>query len=61
MNMSTLTPRKPLLGLCPIGKFVFSHTDAMRWKVELQAALRQWQIPFVDLEGVIEEDRKSVV
>ncbi len=55
MNMTTITPPKPILGLCPIGKFVFSHTDAMRWKVELQAALRQWQIPFVDLDGVIED------
>jgi L-fucose isomerase-like protein len=55
MNMTTITSPKPILGLCPIGKFVFSHTDAMRWKVELQAALRQWQIPFVDLDGVIED------
>ena len=55
MNMSTITPRKPVLGLCPIGKFVFSLTDAMRLKVELQAALHQWQIPFVDLDGVIED------
>ncbi len=49
----SLTTRKPLLGLCPIGKFVFSHTDAMRWKEALQARLRQWAVPFVDLEGVL--------
>ncbi len=27
---------KPLLGLCPIGKFVFSHEDALRQKRVLQ-------------------------
>lgn len=45
----------PKLGLCPIGKFVFSHTDAMRWKQQLQAALRAWDINYVDLDGVIED------
>ena len=44
---------RPLLGLCPIGKFVFSHTDALRLKSELQAKLREWQVDFVDLEGVL--------
>lgn len=46
---------KPILGLCPIGKFVFSHDDAMRWKRELQAALGAWGIEYVDLDGVIED------
>ncbi len=46
---------KPLLGLCPIGKFVFSHEDALRLKGELQAKLREWQVDFVDLEGVIKD------
>jgi len=55
MNVSTITPRKPILGLCPIGKFVFSHEDAMRWKRQLQGALRKWNIPFVDLDEVIED------
>ena len=45
----------PKLGLCPIGKFVFSHEDAMRWKQQLQAALRDWDIDYVDLDGVIED------
>jgi L-fucose isomerase-like protein len=44
---------KPKLGLCPIGKFVFSHEDALRLKEELQAKLREWEVDFVDLEGVV--------
>ena len=47
------TSRKPLLGLCPIGKFVFSHEDAIRQKRALQKRLRTWRVPFVDLEGVL--------
>lgn len=47
--------RKPLLGLCPIGKFVFSNEDAVRYKQLIQARLRQWEIPFVDLDGVLED------
>lgn len=45
----------PLLGLCPIGKFVFSNEDAVRLKGEIRARLLSWQIPFVDLEGVLED------
>ncbi len=47
--------KKPLVGLCPIGKFVFSHEDAMRQKEALQEKLRGWEIPFVDLDGVLED------
>lgn len=50
-----MTEKRPLLGLCPIGKFVFSNADAMRYKVLLQERLRQWQVPFVDLDGVLED------
>jgi len=28
--------RVPLMGLCPIGKFVFSNEDAIRYKTLLQ-------------------------
>ncbi len=45
--------RKPVLGLCPIGKFVFSHEDALRHKRRLQDLLRRWSIATVDLEGVL--------
>ena len=49
----TAREKGPLLGLCPIGKFVFSHEDAVRCKTGLQARLRQWGVRFVDLEGVL--------
>ncbi|MCC6444952.1 MAG: fucose isomerase [Armatimonadetes bacterium] len=45
----------PLLGLCPIGKFVFSNEDAVRYKEAIQAKLREWRVRFVDLEGVLED------
>ncbi|MBF0245725.1 MAG: fucose isomerase [Planctomycetes bacterium] len=45
--------KTPLLGLCPIGKFVFSHEDALRQKEILRGLLSHWGIPFVDLEGVL--------
>lgn len=44
-----------LLGLCPIGKFVFSHVDAMRYKAALQRALSEWNVEYIDLDGVIED------
>ena len=54
----------PLLGLCPIGKFVFSNEDAVRQKIRLQERLRQWNVNVVDLDGVIEDglvkDQKQV-
>ena len=31
--------KEPLIGLCPIGKFVFSHEDAMRLKGLVRAKL----------------------
>ncbi len=56
--------RKPLLGLCPIGKFVFSHEDAMKYKKILQGKLTDWDIDFVDLESVLPDgmvrDQKHV-
>jgi L-fucose isomerase-like protein len=45
----------PLLGFCPIGKFVFSNEDAVRFKDEIRSRLLSWQVPFVDLEGVLED------
>jgi L-fucose isomerase-like protein len=46
---------KPLLGLCPVGKFVFSNEDALRYKELIQARLREWDVSFVDLDGVLED------
>jgi L-fucose isomerase-like protein len=45
--------KEPLIGLCPIGKFVFSHEDAMRLKGLIRAKLDQWKVRYVDLEGVL--------
>jgi len=44
---------RPLLGLCPAGKFVFSHEDAVRQKELLRQKLRDWNVRFVDLEEVL--------
>jgi L-fucose isomerase-like protein len=49
------TDKKPLLGLCPIGKFVFSNEDAIRFKRLLQDRLNAWGVRFVDLDGVLED------
>ncbi len=49
------TNQRPLLGFCPIGKFVFSHTDAMRIKKDLLGKLKKWKVDFVDLENVLED------
>ncbi len=46
---------RPLLGLCPIGKFVFSNEDAIRQKQAVQGKLQAWGVPYVDLEGVLED------
>lgn len=45
----------PVLGICPVGKFVFSHEDAMQYKERLLAELTAWGINYVDLDGVIED------
>lgn len=45
----------PLMAFCPIGKFVFSHADALRQKKILQDKLRQWRVNFVGLDNVIED------
>lgn len=48
--------KKPvLLGVCPIGKFVFSHQDAMCQKEALQRMFSEWALDCVDLEGVVED------
>jgi len=56
--------QKPLMALCPIGKFVFSHEDALRYKQLVQRKLQDWGVRFVDLDGVIEDglvkDQKQV-
>jgi L-fucose isomerase-like protein len=53
-----------LIGYCPIGKFVFSHEDAMRLKGLVRAKLNEWKVRYVDLEDVLPDgmvrDQKHV-
>lgn len=55
---------KPMVGLIPMGKFVFSNEDAIRYKKLVQAKLTTWGVRYVDLEGVLEDglvkDQKHV-
>ncbi len=41
------------LGLIPIGKFVFSHEDACRYKRLIQQRFDDWQINYADIDDVI--------
>ncbi len=46
-------PVKPRLGFCPIGKFVFSHEDALRQKGILEQRMKGWEVDFVGIDEVI--------
>ncbi len=54
----------PLLGLCPIGKFVFSHEDALRQKKAIIERLEAWNVDYCTIDGVITDgvvrDQKHV-
>lgn len=41
------------LGFCPIGKFVFSHEDAIRQKRIVEEKLKAWRVDYVSLDGVL--------
>ena len=41
------------LGFCPIGKFVFSHEDALHYKALLEEKLKAWHIDYVSIDGVL--------
>ena len=41
------------LGLCPIGKFVFSHEDALRHKAQIEDRLKRWGVDYVSIDGVL--------
>jgi L-fucose isomerase-like protein len=41
------------LGLCPIGKFVFSHEDALRYKALIEQKLTAWGVDYVNIDGVL--------
>ncbi|HUV07832.1 MAG TPA: hypothetical protein VMX75_08900, partial [Spirochaetia bacterium] len=42
-----------LLGICPIGKFVFSHEDALRQKKAILQKLDTWGVNTCTIDGVI--------
>lgn len=48
-----MTKKQPKLAFCPIGKFVFSHEDALRQKEEIRAVLDRQNVDYVDLESVL--------
>lgn len=48
--------RNVKVGLCPIGKFVFSHEDAIDYKQRIKACLDAWDIWYVDLDDVLPDD-----
>lgn len=45
----------PLLGLCPIGKFVFSHEDALKYKALIERKLRKLKIPFAGIDSAVKD------
>ena len=52
------------LGICPIGKFVFSHEDAVRWKKEIFKKFKEWDISYCDVDNILPDgvvrDQKHV-
>lgn len=44
---------RPLLGLAPIGKFIFSHEDALRYKAEVQQLLDEMGVRYLNLDAVL--------
>ena len=43
----------PLLGLVPIGKFVFSHKDALVYKGKVESLLCRMGVRYVNVDGVV--------
>ena len=43
------------LGVAPIGKFVFSHADALVQKRLVEERLRAWKVPFVNVDGALKD------
>ena len=54
----------PLLGVCPIGKFVFSHDDALRQKKAIFSKLDSWNVSYCQIDDVVPDgmirDQKHV-
>lgn len=56
------------IGFVPIGKFVFSHEDALRYKRLIEEKLKKWKVPYISIDNVIpdgivrfQEDVEKVV
>jgi len=47
--------KKIKLGFCPIGKFVFSHEDALKYKKLIEKKLKQWDIDYLGIDGVVKD------
>lgn len=47
------TADKVRLGFCPIGRFLFSHEDALRQKALIERRLRKRDLSFVGIDGVV--------
>jgi len=69
MDLTTLTAGRKkrnnlLLGVCPIGKFVFSHEDALVQKKQIFAKLDEWSVHYCSLDTVLSDgmvrDQKHV-
>ncbi|MEF9426686.1 MAG: fucose isomerase, partial [Candidatus Mariimomonas ferrooxydans] len=56
--------KEAMLGVVPIGKFVFSHEDALIQKSKIFKKLDQWKIKYTAIEGVLPDgivrDQKHV-
>ncbi len=56
--------KQALLGVCPIGKFVFSHEDALRQKRAITERLDRWKVDYRTVDEVIPDgmvrDQKHV-
>ena len=52
------------LGFVPIGKFVFSHIDAMKYKKQIEEKLKRWNINYVSIDKILPDgmvrDQKHV-
>jgi L-fucose isomerase-like protein len=54
------TKNNVLLGVCPIGKFVFSHEDAIRQKNAIFKRLSEWHVNYISVDEVLPDDQGLV-
>ena len=68
MHVTGISSSRIKLGFCPIGKFVFSYEEALRFKNLIEKKLQQLNINYVGIDGITadgivrsQEDVTSVV